>query len=242
MNYANVNMVEAKRIANNVPYTLCTVNSINSANNIKTELKQNGINCEFKENTSIINKAPNNYEKFNNNPGNELTYERDTPVGCFKRFITLIEIVCAIALLFFIFSSKGFVVATDLMAYFNEDGYDNPYIEMVHNHKPFNDGNSYVAAFAQNFDSNTWTYFKSDNGQRIVQVISTYNDITDDEMITQFIVTPTDEKGQFLIEPYAMRVSGQDLSNYEMNIVLAAIFENDVINALGELFLYSLLS
>ena len=72
-----------------------------------------------------------------------------------------------------------------------------------------------------------------------LHLIKPFGFLLNDKMITQFAISPTDEKGYFLIEPYAMRVSGRDLTEYEMNLVLAAVFDNEVVNALGELFLYS---
>lgn len=158
----------------------------------------------------------------------------------FKRIVNIIEIVCAIIFLYVFLFGSGNLIVTDFIAYLNgNDHIDNPYLEMVLNHRPFDDGESYYSAFSRTFDDNEWTYFKADNGQRIVQVISTYKDIPNDKMITQFAVSPTDEKDYFLIEPYAMRVSDRNLTEYEINIVLAAVFKNDVTNALAELFLYT---
>ena len=174
------------------------------------------------------------------NSTNEKISIRKESKSTFNRIINIIEVAIAIFFIYvFLFGSDSLII-TDLIAKLNGNDYiDNPYLEMVLNHKPFDEGESYYSAFSRTFDDNEWTYFKSNNGQRIVQVISTYKDILNDKMITQFAISPTDEKGYFLIEPYAMRVSGRDLTEYEMNLVLAAVFDNEVVNALGELFLYS---
>lgn len=155
----------------------------------------------------------------------------------------IITITCSIIFLYFVLLENNYLIATDLAATMNiDDCAENPYLEMVVNHKPFNDGETYIEAFSRNFDSNHWTYFKTENGQRIVQVVSGYNDIPGEKMITQISVTPVDNnRGYFYIEPYAMQVSGHNLTENEMNIVLAAVFKNDIVNALEELFFYSLL-
>ena len=105
---------------------------------------------------------------------------------------------------------------------------------MVQSLKPY-DNTSYGQAFSDEFDNNEWSYFKSD-GMRIVQVISTYNDIND-KMITQFLLTPQ-EDDKFLIEPYAVNVSGMNLSNIERNVVIAALFKGDLSQVLFESLLY----
>ena len=108
------------------------------------------------------------------------------------------------------------------------------YIEMVQTLKPF-DNTSYYEAFEDEFDNNEWSYFEA-NGKQIVQVISTYNDI-DDEMITQFLLTPQGND-QFYIEPYAVNVSGVNLSYIERNMAIAALFEGDLSQVLIESLLY----
>lgn len=108
------------------------------------------------------------------------------------------------------------------------------YVEMVKSLKPY-DNTSYFEAFDSEFDNNVWSYFKS-NEKHIVQVVSTYNDIND-KMITQFLLTPQGND-QFYVEPYAVNVSGVNLSNIERNMVIAALFKGDLSQVLLESLLY----
>lgn len=127
-------------------------------------------------------------------------------------------------------SGKFNLFITDFLAAINSSN-DNPYIEMVRSVKPY-DNMSYGSAFDTEFDYNEWSYFKSDKG-RIVQVISRYENI-DEKMITQFLLTPQDNE-QFYIEPYAVNVSGVNLSDFEIDLVIAAIFKNDLAQVLFDL-------
>lgn len=233
MNILNVDISEAKTILSNTPYTICMVDDLIKANNIINELERNGINT----------KVESDYDSKEEIPQDETVPDSENPIiaeekhqSHFKQIVSFIGTCCTIIFILFLFTAKGQIFITDIIASINSDGYDNPYIEMVQNLKPFDGGESYAGAFARTFDKNTWTYFKSDNGLRIVQITSTYKDIPDEKMITQILVSPTSEKNQFFMEPYAINVSGQDLTEYEMNMVLASVFKSDVVNELGELF------
>ena len=240
MDIANVEATEAQRMIKSVPCTICTTNDLNEACTIIKELKLKGViaNMQSSDTCGKENKSDDAVAR----KKTTIIAEEKPKSKLLKRVFNFIEIAVIIFLIFALSTGKLNLVMMDLYASINGNDYaNNPYIEMVLNHKPFNDGETYVEAFARSFDSNNWTYFKADNGQRIVQVVSYYKDIPDDKMIMQIAVTPQDREGtSFWIEPYAMKVSGQDLSNYEMNIVLAAIFKNDVANRIGELFFYSL--
>lgn len=153
-----------------------------------------------------------------------------------KPVFIAIDIVIVVALIYFFCSGKSSIIINDFLASdFGRDFVDyNPYIQMVQSLKPY-DNTSYREAFSDEFDNNEWSYFKSD-GMRIVQVVSTYNDIND-KMITQFLLTPQ-EDDKFLIEPYAVNVSGVNLSNIERNMVIAALFKGDLSQVLFESLLY----
>lgn len=162
---------------------------------------------------------------------------REEKKSAFKSVIAIIQVIIVIIAIYLLCSSNGAVIITDFYASIYENDYENnPYIQMVQTMKPFDNGTTYYQAFSKSFDSSKWQYFKAE-GKRVVQITSRYNDIND-VMITQFIITPTDKKGEFSIEPYAMRVSDKNLSKYEMSIVLTAVFQDDVMEALGQLFLY----
>lgn len=152
----------------------------------------------------------------------------------FKKFVKFVEIVGLLIVMGIFMFGEPEVLMMDFISSIDQE--DNPYLEMVQNHRPFENGNTYYNAYKNTFDSNQWKYFKAENGLRIVQVTSRYNDI-DDVLLTQFVITPA-EDGEFYIEPYAMRLSGKNLTKTEINIVLAGVFEGEIANALGELFLY----
>lgn len=238
MNIANINISEAKTIASNTPYTICIVDDLIKANDIMNELEQNGIHIKI-ESASDSEKEISQDETVPNSENSIITEEKHQ--SHFKQIVSFIGSCCTIIFVLFLFTAKGQIFMTDIIASINSDGYDNPYIEMVQNLQPFDNGESYAQAFARTFDKNNWSYFKSDNGLRIVQITSTYNDIPDEKMITQILVSPTSEKNQFFMEPYAINVSGQDLTEYEMNMVLVSVFKNDIGNIFSELFFNGLL-
>lgn len=153
-----------------------------------------------------------------------------------KITFNVLKVIAVIAVIWLLATGKFSVIISDFLSSdFGKDYIDNnPYIEMVQSLKPY-DNTSYGKAFSDEFDNNEWSYFKSD-GMRIVQVVSTYNDIND-EMITQFLLTPQ-EDDKFLIEPYAVNVSGVNLSNIERNMVIAALFKGDLFQVLFESLLY----
>lgn len=248
--------VEVKMLLENFPANVAETDTIDEAVAIKSKLKAVGIICveisSVEEKTSNCGKASQNYNDSREYPGNnskkntEPIYEdsknseKKSPLKTiwgFMKFIALVVVAC-------IFFCNPLTAGTDLLAFLNGNDYiDNPYLEMVQNHRPFNNGDTYYGAFANTFDENKWTYFK-DNGDRIVQVQSYHNDLTT-EVITQFLITPDEEKEAFLIEPYAMKISGQLLSEYEMNIVLSAMFSGELIETLGgilgRLFIYGVM-
>ena len=144
-----------------------------------------------------------------------------------EKVISLIAILLAILLI----TNSGLI--EQLFNWFAKEKLDvdgDAYIEMVCSAEPY-DNTSYGEAFEAEFDRNEWSYFKSDD-KRIVQVKSYYNNI-DDEMITQFLLTPQGDD-QFLIELYAISVSGYSLSNIEKNMVIAALFKGDLSQVLLE--------
>ena len=154
--------------------------------------------------------------------------------GCKKIFngiINGIEIILVIIFLYLLISGKLYIIGGDLLAKFNNGEH---YIEMVQNLSPTDYNTSYLQAYSETFDKNTWEYFKSDD-KRVVQITSSYEDLADD-LITQFIITPTGEDGQYEIEIYAMNLSGNDLSQGEIALVMASIFQDELIEALGALY------
>lgn len=156
---------------------------------------------------------------------------KSSPFGTIKKIgWTMVVIVLLISIINPSFMGE---IATKLFNKVSETN-SNAYIEMVKSLKPY-DNTSYFEAFDSEFDNNVWSYFKS-NEKHIVQVVSTYNDIND-KMITQFLLTPQGND-QFYIEPYAVNVSGTNLSNIERNMVIAALFKGDLSQVLLESLLY----
>ena len=153
-----------------------------------------------------------------------------------KITFNVLKVIAIIAVIWLLTTGEFSVIISDFLSSdFGENFIDNnPYIEMVQSLMPY-DNTSYGEAFRDEFDNNEWSYFKSD-GMRIVQVVSTYNDIND-KMITQFLLTPQGDD-QFYIEPYAVNVSGVNLSNIEKNMVIAALFKGDLSQVLLESLLY----
>ena len=233
---------EAKKLISHLPIVIKETTSIEEANAIKEKLKSAGVHTEIRkivENDNYNEQCSTNQnsyydEDINNEVGDDIQENE----GCFpeikktwKRIINVIEIVGLIICAILFFTGKFELVMTDFIAAVNSDGNDNPYIQMVQELCPYDDGASYYEAFSRNFDTSYWSYFKSD-GIRVVQVVSRIDNIPDEELITQFTVTPTEEKGQFYIEPYAMQFSGKDLAEYEMTILLAKIFDEELIGEL----------
>lgn len=241
MEITKTTAVEAKSMLGELPIVLDTVNSKEEATELRQKLESNGISVKIESKCNKVeeNIAIDEKEYFVSQQepikvSEEINQEQKNK-STFRKFCSFILTLGSIALACFLIFGDTETIMTDILATINED--DNQYIQMVCDLAPFDGGSTYYEAFEETFDYNEWKYFKTDNGQRIVQVTSRYSDL-DDELITQFILTPTDEKGYFLIEPYAMRASGQDLSSYEMNIVIAALFEGDITSALAELFFY----
>lgn len=229
---------EIKNTIARLPVTICENLHKSEAKKIRNKLSSIGASADIIYKETHKGQASQNITK-------TPTYDNE---GCLtklkkisKPVFIAIDIVIVVALIYFFCSGKSSIIINDFLASdFGRDFVDyNPYIQMVQDAKPTDYNTTYKEAYSRTFDSSEWEYFKSDE-KRVVQVVSTYEGI-DDELITQFLLTPTDENGQFWIEVYAMRVSGQDLNKYEMGIVMAAIFENEVLGALQELFLYGTL-
>ena len=254
MQTLNCSPSDAKILINNIPFTIKETENLEEATEIKNKLESTGINASIQNVKKTITLQTNHQTNENKNvyqtSGSsnkpkikeqskkiEVPEQKTEKKNPFKTFWNTIEIlIAAVVICVFIFG-KPYVIGADFLAFLTGDDYtDNPYLEMVLNHRPFNNGSTYYGAFTTTFDRNEWHYFKAD-GKRIVQVTSYYADI-DEEMITQFLVTPSENGKEFLIEPYAMRLSGQDLSRNEMNIVLGAVFSGDILEALGELIFY----
>lgn len=159
--------------------------------------------------------------------------------GSWKPFSVFCEIVVVCVALYLWISGSYVNIFMDIAAEFSNDPAENPYIQMVAAATPDGMSQSYGKAFANSFSSNLWTYFKS-NGTRVVQVRSRYDDI-DEELITQFTLTPTDTPGMFWIELYAMKLNGQNLSEMECSILMAGIFKDDLMNAFADLIISNML-
>lgn len=233
-----------KEMLNNIPCNVVKKVTKEYADEIKTALEKAGAVVEIQE-VEIKHNEPSAKE---NEANQILEVLEDGSVKKEGGFFTTIGkgikaitsaigvILLIIGIILFANGKMDLIISDFLASDFGRDYIDsNPYIEMVQSSKPY-DNTSYGEAFANEFDSNEWSYFKSD-GLRIVQVVSAYNDI-DDKMITQFLLTPQ-ENDLFYIEPYAVNVSGKNLSDVEINMVIAAIFEGEFLNAIGELIFYS---
>jgi len=231
------NLEEIKSIILSLPVTICKNISKNEADKITGQLSAIGASVEIVTNPFAYNANGQSKQKVasisttNNKNGCLASIKR-----FFKPIFIAIDILIVVALIYLFCSGKGSIIINDFLASdFGRDFVDhNPYIQMVQSLKPY-DNTSYSEAFSDEFDNNEWSYFKSD-GMRIVQVVSTYNDIND-KMITQFLLTPQ-EDDKFLIEPYAVNVSGVNLSNVERNMVIAALFKGDLSHILFESLLY----
>lgn len=243
---------EAKMLLSNLPYTIKRTEIFDEAVEIKNKLESVGMTVSIQSTEkvkndqadySVENKAQQQATSLPDKPEvnpqtKEATATEQKKRNLLKTIWNIIEIAAIIIVAWIFIFGEPYVIGADILAALNGDDYiDNPYMEMVMNHKPLNDGNTYYSAFASTFDRNDWHYFKHD-GKRIVQVTSFYTDIND-KMITQFLITPSEDGESFYIEPYAMRVSGKDLTPSEMNIVLGAVFSGDILNALSELVFYA---
>lgn len=203
---------------------MAILKAVKNVDTVEDSSKESPISSAPPEKKEDTKSAPENKEIFESDNAVE---PQKSPFGIIK---TLGWTILAIVLILCIINPSFLEeMAVNLL---NKSG--SMYIEMVQTLKPFDD-TSYSEAFEGEFDNNEWSYFKS-NEKHIVQVISSYDDM-DEEMITQFLLTPQGND-QFYIEPYAMSLSGQNMSSFEMQAVLAAIFDEETINALGELFFY----
>lgn len=233
------NLEEIKSIISSLPVAICKNISTNEAEKIKNQLSTIGASVKIistkkplSNNTNGVSKQAVATANTMNNKDGFLSKIKKI----FKPVFIAIDIVIVVALIYFFCSGKSSIIINDFLASdFDRDFVDyNPYIQMVQSLKPY-DNTSYREAFSDEFDNNEWSYFKTD-GMRIVQVVSTYNDIND-KMITQFLLTPQ-EDNKFLIEPYAVNVSGVNLSNIEKNMIIAALFKGDLSQVLFESLLY----
>lgn len=224
---------EIKNTIARLPVTICENLHKSEAKKIRNKLSSIGASVDIIYKETHKGQASQNITKT----------PTDDNEGCLtklkkisKPVFIAIDIVIVVALIYFFCSGKSSIIINDFLASdFGRDFVDyNPYIQMVQSLKPY-DNTSYGEAFSDEFDNNEWSYFKTD-GMRIVQVVSTYNDIND-EMITQFLLTPQ-EDDKFLIEPYAVNVSGVNLSNIERNMIIAALFKGDLSQVLFETLLY----
>jgi len=233
------NLEEIKSIISSLPVTICKNISTNEAEKIKNQLSAIGASVRVISAKKSLSNNTNEESKqavatanaMNNKDGGITKIKKN-----FKPFFIAIDIVIVVALICFFCSGKSSIMINDFLASdYGRDFVDyNPYIQMVRALKPY-DNTSYGEAFSNEFDNNEWSYSKSD-GMRIVQIVSTYNDIND-KMITQFLLTPQ-EDNKFLIEPYAVNVSGVNLSDIERDMVIAALFKGDLSQVLFESLLY----
>ena len=152
-----------------------------------------------------------------------------------KIFSGLLSVLLGIFIAYMAYTGKLNTIFSDMIG--DVSKHANPYIEIVQDCVPFENGRTYESAYNQSFDSNIWTYFKTED-ERIVQVSSKHNALNID-IITQFSVTPTDEsEGEYWIEPYAMRIGDYQLSTGEMGIIIMSIFNDEISQALAGLFGY----
>ena len=233
------NLEEIKSIISSLPVAICKNISTNEAEKIKNQLSAIGASVKIISIKKPLSNNTNGVSKQAVATANTMN-NKDGFLSKIKKILKpvfiAIDIVIVVALIYFFCSGKSSIIINDFLASdFGRDFVDyNPYIQMVQSLKPY-DNTSYGEVFSDEFDNNEWSYFKSD-GMRIVQVVSTYNDIND-KMITQFLLTPQ-EDGKFLIEPYAVNVSGVNLSNIERNMIIAALFKGDLSQVLFESLLY----
>jgi len=147
----------------------------------------------------------------------------------------ILSVIVGIVIIYMANTGELDTVTNDIISNVSRDA--NPYIEMVQETTPFDDGRSYKEAFAQSFDSNEWTYFSSGE-ERIVQIISRHEEY-DLQFTTQISLTPIeDSDGDYWIEPYSMRIDDYQLSTDEMSLFLLGIFDDEVSQALNEIFAY----
>ena len=137
---------------------------------------------------------------------------------------SILTVILGIAVICMSSTSSGKMFFADFLASINPE--DNEYVHMVQNLRPIDGGRSYEQAFASSFENNEWSYFK-DGDTRYVEVKS-YADDSDDCMVTQFVLTPTGENGQFMIEICSMELPDGELNKFEMITALSFVFGEEV--------------
>lgn len=148
------------------------------------------------------------------------------------RVLNVIEIIVIVFGLYLWLSGNLEVFMMDIIAEINSDSAtDNPYIQMVYALKPNGTSQTYGRVFSDALAQNRWSYFKN-NGMRYVKVSSKFEANDSDVLETFFTLTPAEEKGEFWIEVNSMRYGGDVLSEFEMSMVMAELYEDD----LGSLF------
>ena len=216
--YRNIGMYSGEEIIN-------IINPVKKSD-VQTESSEMITENEPKEETNETNHGPNEEDVVDVDDDDD-DDEKSSPLGIVK---TIGKIAVAIVL-FICIINPGFL--GELVSKFvNQSG--SVYVEMVQTLQPL-DNTTYYDAFEGEFDNNEWSYFKSGE-KHIVQVVSSYDDI-DEEMITQFLLTPQGND-QFYIEVYAINVAGRNLSSVECTLVIAELFEGDVSEAIFEALLY----
>lgn len=253
MESAQLSPAEVKEKFKEEPYVIKENLTFSEASAIYVNLSSKGIKSKINSPNQKIVKGIGNNTKNDNSESAEhkdkngdAVYKeknKDTDHSIQETWSTIVKIilvVCVALTIYFVnieFDDFMYKLKTgDFSAPSITEYEDTTYINMVKTLCPYTSGRSYGDAFSEEFDVNSWSYFESGNKQ-VVQVTSSYNDI-DDTLITQFLITPTSEIGQFEIVPYAMSLSGQNMSSIEMQAVLAAIFDGETIGVLGDLLLY----
>lgn len=168
---------------------------------------------------------------------NEIVYMKESISiwSKIKIFSGLLSVLLGIFIAYMSYTGKLNTIFSDMIG--DVSKYANPYIEIVQDCVPFENGRTYESAYNQSFDSNKWTYFKSED-ERIVQVSSKHNALNID-VITQFSVTPIEgSEDEYWIEPYAMRIGEYQLSTGEMGIIIMSIFNDEISQVLTGLFGY----
>lgn len=215
---------------------------------LNAELAKKGISSQIlpplsrKENTETTKATPvkieSNEESIKVNEKSEDNSNENKKETRLHIIKFALQAVSFLAVLFIIINLNGFV--DKLKNGYETEFSEVAYMSMVQEVCPYQNGRSYAKAFSDEFDYNYWSAFEY-NDNVIVQVVSGYLDI-DEELTTQFLVTPIIGTEQYEIVPYAMWLTGQQkMGEVEMALVLGAIFEGEAVNAIGELLLYGLL-
>lgn len=179
------------------------------------------INKEFTSDEKIFSKSNQAYDNHQTAIPKQNNYTTSSPpkknIGCGTIFSILQGLIILILILW-LNTDSGRVAIADFEAYIN-DGAN--YIDMVKTSDVELLNTTYGSLITQIYDNCQWSYFKADDGDRIVE-LNCREKIDGSVVCMQFLLTPIGNN-LYYIEPCYMSVNGvtiQDILSWLYNFIV----------------------